>query len=68
MIYYINIRGDLPYGRKLCRGRYITPSEFFSSDESDPVLVHKAAEGLRQLDDSDLLMVLNLIDRLLKKS
>ena len=70
-IYNISSGKSLPPFKEffaICEYFGITPSESFSSDGSDPVLVHKAAEGLRQLDDSDLLMVLNLIDRLLKKS
>ena len=45
----------------------ITPSEFFDDSISNPKLVNKAVEGMKQLDDSDQLLVLNLIDRLLKK-
>ena len=44
----------------------ITPAEFFDEKTSNPELVQKAVEGLKQLDDSDQLLVLNHINRLLR--
>ena len=44
----------------------ITPAEFFDEKTSNPELVQKAVEGLKQLDDSDQLLILNHINRLLK--
>ena len=44
----------------------ITPVEFFDEKTSNPELVQKAVEGLKQLDDSDQLLILNHINRLLK--
>lgn len=44
----------------------ITPAEFFDEKISNPELVQKAVEGLKQLDDSDQLLILNHINRLLK--
>ena len=44
----------------------LTPAEFFNENTSDPILVQKAIEGLNKLDDSDQLLVLNLIDRMTK--
>lgn len=44
----------------------ITPAEFFDDGVSNPELIKKALDGLKQLDDSDLLLILNLINRMLK--
>lgn len=43
----------------------ITPSEFFDDNISRPELLQKALEGLKQLDENDLQLILNFIDRLL---
>ena len=45
----------------------ITPTEFFDDSISNPELIRKAVEGMKQLDDGDQLMILNHINRLLKK-
>ena len=45
----------------------ITPAEFFDDSVSNPELIQKAVEGMKQLDDGDQLMILNHINRLLKK-
>ena len=45
----------------------ITPCEFFDDRLENPELVQKAMEGLRQLSDEDVLMILGYINRLLKK-
>lgn len=45
----------------------ITPAEFFDDSISNPELIRKAVEGMKQLDDGDQLMILNHINRLLKK-
>lgn len=44
----------------------ITAAEFFDNSISNPELVNKAVEGMKLLDDSDQLLILNLIDRLKK--
>jgi len=44
----------------------ITPAEFFDDKTDNPELIKKAVEGMKQLDDSDVLMLLNQINRLLK--
>ena len=46
----------------------ITPSEFFNQESRHPELIQKALEGLNQLNDTDLLMILGFINRLTKKS
>ena len=45
----------------------ISPVEFFDESVSNPELVKKAVEGMKQLDDGDQLMILNIINRLLNK-
>lgn len=50
----------------ICDYFEITPAQFFDDKISQPELVQKALEGLKKLNDSDLLMILNHIDRLLK--
>ncbi len=45
----------------------ITPREFFDESVSDPILIQEAVQGMRKLREDDLLMILNLINRLLRK-
>ena len=45
----------------------ITPQAFFDRELEQPGLVQKAAQGLKALDDDDMLMVLTLINRLRKR-
>ncbi len=45
----------------------IAPAEFFDERVTNPELIQKAVEGMKQLDDGDQLMILNHINRLLKK-
>lgn len=69
-IYNISSGKSLPPLTELfaiCEYFEITPSEFFDTSISNPELVQKAVEGMKQLDDSDQLMILNHINRLLKK-
>ena len=42
----------------------ITPAEFFDDKVSRPELLKKALEGLKLLDENDLQLILNFIDRL----
>ena len=50
----------------ICEYFGITPAEFFDDKLSNPQLINKAVEGLKELDDSDVLMILNYINRLRK--
>ncbi|WP_330364935.1 helix-turn-helix domain-containing protein [Anaerovorax odorimutans] len=50
----------------ICEYFDITPVEFFDNKLSNPELIHKAVEGLKELDDNDVLIILNLICRLKK--
>lgn len=42
----------------------ITPTDFFDQQQKNPELVNKAVSKLKQLDDSDMLLVLSLLNRL----
>jgi len=48
----------------ICDYFEITPAEFFDISMEEPVLISEALRGLRQLNRSDLLWVLRLINRL----
>lgn len=50
----------------ICEYFDITPMEFFDEEVSNPELINKAVDGFKQLDDSDTLIILNFMDRLLK--
>ena len=50
----------------ICEYFDITPAEFFEEDVKHPELIKKAVDGLKQLNDDDLLLILNHINRLLK--
>lgn len=68
-IYNISSGKSLPPLTELfaiCEYFGITPLEFFDENVSNPELIKKAVEGLKQLDDSDLMLIMNHINRLLK--
>ncbi|MDE7018143.1 MAG: helix-turn-helix domain-containing protein [Lachnospiraceae bacterium] len=46
----------------------ITPSEFFDTKSRNPVLMAKAIEELKSLNDSDMLLALTLLNRLNQES
>lgn len=69
-IYNISSGKSLPPLTELfaiCEYFSITPAEFFDDKLSNPELIQKAVEGLKTLDDSDILMILNHINRMQKK-
>jgi len=45
----------------------ITPMEFFDTDTASPELIRKALDGLRQLNERDVIVILDLIERLKEK-
>ena len=45
----------------------LTPQEFFDTKGEHPDLIRKAIHGMEQLDEDDLLMLLGIIRRMLKK-
>ena len=51
----------------ICEYFGITPADFFDDKLSNPELIQKAVKGLKTLDDSDVLMILNHINRLQKR-
>lgn len=51
----------------ICEYLEVSPKEFFDESEQNPELIQKALEGMRELDESDLLMLLSIINRLRKK-
>lgn len=50
----------------ICEYFEITPQQFFDENNQNPELIQKAIEGMRQLDESDMLMLLGIINRMLK--
>lgn len=44
----------------------ITPQQFFEESSQNPELIQKAIEGMKQLDEADMLMILGIINRMLK--
>ena len=51
----------------ICEYLEVSPKEFFDESEQNPELIQKALEGMKQLDEGDLLMLLSIINRLLKQ-
>lgn len=51
----------------ICDYFELTPQQFFDESTQTPELIQKAINGMRQLDESDMLMLLGIINRLLKK-
>lgn len=51
----------------ICDYFEITPQQFFDDTTRHPELVQKAINGMKQLDEDDMLMLLGLINRMLKK-
>lgn len=69
-VYNISSGRALPPMREflaICDYFGITPVEFFDNNVRNPELIHKAMEGLKDLEDSDILLILNYITRLQKK-
>ena len=50
----------------ICDYFEITPQQFFDDSTKNPELVQKAVQGMLQLDESDILMLLGIINRMLK--
>ena len=68
-IYNISSGKSLPPLQELfaiCDYFGLTPAEFFDDKTDNPELIKKAVEGMKQLNDDDILFVLNMINRLLK--
>ena len=66
-IYNISSGKELPPLKELfsiCDYFGITPQQFFDESTQTPELIQKAVEGMRQLSESDIIMLLGFIDRL----
>ena len=50
----------------ICDYFQITPQQFFGEGTQNPELIQQAIEGMRQLDESDMRLVLDIINRLRK--
>lgn len=49
---------------EICEYFDITPQQFFDTEDEDPGLISEAVRGLKQLSDTDKLLILNNINRL----
>lgn len=70
-IYNISSGKALPPLREflaICDYFDITPQQFFDDSTANPDLINKAIEGMRRLDEKDLLILLDLINRFLKNN
>ena len=45
----------------------VTPQQFFDENTQNPELIQKAVNGMKQLNEDDLLLLLSIINRLLKE-
>lgn len=50
----------------ICDYFEITPQQFFDDSMQNPELIQKAVEGMKQLEEADMVMLLSLINRMLK--
>lgn len=51
----------------ICNYFGITPREFFDEESSNPQLVKKAAEEMKSLDEDDMRLIIQFIERLKEK-
>ena len=68
-IYNISSGKALPPLKELfaiCDYFEITPQQFFDEGIQNPELIQKAIEGMRQLDEGDMIVLLGIINRMLK--
>ena len=69
-IYTISSANALPPLKEFfasCDYLEVAPQQFFDESTQNPELVQKALDGMKKLDESDMLMLLGIINRLLKK-
>ena len=48
----------------ICEYLGITPKDFFDEDMKEPVLVQRAINGIKEMEEEDLNILITLIDRL----
>ena len=68
-VYNISSGKALPPFREflaICDYFEITPQQFFDQSTEHPELIQKAIDGMKKLDEDDLLMLLGMIHRMLK--
>ena len=68
-VYNISSRKALPPLKEffaICEYFEITPQQFFDESSKNPELIQKAVEGMKKLDENDILMLLSIINRMLK--
>ena len=66
-VYNISSGNALPPMKEflaICDYFEITPHQFFDESTEYPELIQKAIQGMKKLDEKDMLMLLGLIDRL----
>lgn len=51
----------------ICEYFELTPQQFFDEGTQNPELIQKAVNGMKQLNEDDMLMLLGIINRLLKE-
>ena len=51
----------------ICEYFELTPQQFFDQGTQNPELIQKAINGMKQLSEDDMLMLLGFINRLLKE-
>lgn len=51
----------------ICEYFELTPQQFFDKGTQNPELIQKAINGMKQLDEKDMLMLLGFINRMLEK-
>lgn len=52
----------------ICDYFNLTPQQFFDETTRHPDLIQKAVDGMKQLNEDDLLMLLGFINRMLKSN
>ena len=51
----------------ICEYFELTPQQFFDEGTQNPKLIQKAINGMKLLDEKDMLMLLGFINRMLEK-
>ena len=51
----------------ICEYFELTPQQFFDEGTQNPELIQKAINGMKLLDEKDMLMLLGFINRMLEK-
>ena len=52
----------------ICEYLNVTPKEFFDEEVREPQLVHRLAECTRKMSDKDLLLLIDMAERLSKNN